>query len=184
MASFRESIEYFTRFLRRKGIVLSYRIHINEDENDCSLDIFDVDSSEHDKSFQDEIARLQTEISNIKSRCTIEAMNDFKQGNYGILKVVKSGDYEALKKINDELVEENKQLHYELQKTAITENLPCEPIAVAETLINAKRLYEHNTFMKAFTGSKEGLRNIYGISELRQIAEHLLVYCNNNKDEE
>lgn len=82
----------------------------------------------------------------------------------------------------ENLKSENTNLHRELQEVAVTDNLPYEPIAVAEFLINRTEKYEHNSFMKAFTGNEQGIYNIYGISELRQIAEHLLVYCNNNKD--
>lgn len=53
--------------------------------------------------------------------------------------------------------------------------LPYEPIKVAQMLITA-------------TGIKDRFGDVwecgYSISQLRQIAEHLLVYCDNNNDEE
>ena len=51
-------------------------------------------------------------------------------------------------------------------------------------LINAEGEYEHNPLEKAFCGTDKGTYRIFEISELRQIAEHLLVYCNHNKEEE
>lgn len=66
----------------------------------------------------------------------------------------------------------------------ITDFLPTEPIKAAEMLINAEGEYEHNPLAKAFCGTDKGTYRIFDASELRQIAEHLLVYCNHNKEEE
>lgn len=122
--------------LQSCGVVVRYPYWINNDDE--TIGIENIDFSEHDKEFLEEIDRLKAE---------------------------------------------NSKIHREIQKTTITDNLPYEPIAVAEFLINKIEKYEHNSFMKAFTENEQGTYNIYGISELRQIAEHLLVYCNNNKDE-
>lgn len=62
--------------------------------------------------------------------------------------------------------------------------LPTEPIKVADMLINAEGEYEHNPIVKKICGTDKGAYRIFEISELRQIAEHLLVYCNHNKEEE
>ncbi len=62
--------------------------------------------------------------------------------------------------------------------------LPTEPIKVADMLINAEGEYEHNPIVKKICGTDKGTYRIFEISELRQIAEHLLVYCNHNKEEE
>lgn len=51
-------------------------------------------------------------------------------------------------------------------KGNVTDFLPIEPIKVADMLINEFRKGDNYTYL--------------GISELRQIAEHLLVYCNHN----
>lgn len=72
---------------------------------------------------------------------------------------------EYQKKI-DELNAENSELHCELQAVAaIPEEIPTEPIKVADMIIN--ELY-----------TRDYIR--LNISELRQIAEHLLVYCNHH----
>lgn len=90
-----------------------------------------------------------------------------------------------LKKVNykvaelNELIEDQHKKICELVeqrdvgKSGSNFELPYEPIEVAQTLINAVELKD-----------KDGnIRNCgYDIPHLRQIAEHLLVYCNNNKD--
>lgn len=72
----------------------------------------------------------------------------------------------------------------ERAKGNVTDFLPTEPIKVADMLINAEGEYEHNAVAKAFCGTDKGTYHIFGVSGLRQIAEHLLVYCNHNKVEE
>lgn len=66
----------------------------------------------------------------------------------------------------------------------ITDFLPTEPIKVADMLINAEGEYEHNPIEKALCGEDKGIYRIFNVSELRQIAEHLLVYCNHNGEVE
>lgn len=55
--------------------------------------------------------------------------------------------------------------------------LPTEPIKVADMLI-----YSTEKRINIFT-QKEYDGDMYSVSDLRQIAEHLLVYCNNSEDE-
>lgn len=66
----------------------------------------------------------------------------------------------------------------------ITDFPPTEPIKVADFLINAEGEYEHNPLVKKICGNDKGAYRIFDISELRQIAEHLLVYCNHNGEVE
>lgn len=66
----------------------------------------------------------------------------------------------------------------------ITDFLPTEPIKVADMLINAEGEYECNPIAKALCGTDKGTYRIFDVSELRQIAEHLLVYCNHNEEAE
>lgn len=65
----------------------------------------------------------------------------------------------------------------------IVDFLPTEPIKVADMLINAEGEYEHNSIAKAFCGTDKGTYKLFDISKLRQIAEHLLIYCNANGSE-
>lgn len=62
----------------------------------------------------------------------------------------------------------------------IADFLPTEPIKVASMMINAEGEYEHNSIAKALCKEDKGTYRIFDIGELRQIAEHLLVYCNHN----
>lgn len=70
----------------------------------------------------------------------------------------------------------------EVGKT-ITDFLSTEPIKVADMLINAEGEYEHNPLAKALYKEDKGTYCIFDIGELRQIAEHLLVYCNHNGED-
>ncbi len=56
------------------------------------------------------------------------------------------------------------------------------PIEVANILIYAEGEYERNSVGKAIFGTDKGRYNLFDVSELRQIAEHLLVYCNYQKE--
>lgn len=66
--------------------------------------------------------------------------------------------------------------------------LPSEPISVAEQLINATYTREKGDMEKALhkafgNNSDTVTENVYSVSELRQVAEHLLVYCNHNSED-
>lgn len=91
--------------------------------------------------------------------------------------------FEDAKKECDCQVAEYRKKIKELENRDIAEFLPTEPIKVAEMLINAEGEYEHNPITKAFCGTDKGTYRIFDISELRQIAEHLLVYCNHNGED-
>ena len=73
-------------------------------------------------------------------------------------------------------------------KNGLSDNdveLPCEPISVAEMLINAKIEYEPTSLQKAlFKTDGKCLADKYSDDDLEQIAEHLLVYCKHNKESE
>ena len=69
-------------------------------------------------------------------------------------------------------------------KGNVTDLLPTEPIKVADMLINAEGEYEHNPVVKKICGTDKGTYRIFDVSELRQIAEHLIVYCNHNGEVE
>ena len=63
--------------------------------------------------------------------------------------------------------------------------LPFEPIDVASMLINAMYTREkgdiEKAFHKAFGNNSETVaENMYSVNDLKEIAEHLLAYCNNN----
>lgn len=90
-------------------------------------------------------------------------------------------EIECWKKKCSDLSNYNKQLKYDLEKCENKKNenkeLPFDPLEVVDILIN--ETYEHSI---PFTGRKTESSK-YGIDELEQIAEHLLVYCKHNKEE-
>lgn len=79
--------------------------------------------------------------------------------------------------------DEFEKILHERIKGNVTDFLPTEPIKVADMLINAEGEYEHNPVVKKICGTDKGKYRIFDVLELRQIAEHLLVYCNHNKEE-
>lgn len=86
---------------------------------------------------------------------------------------------ECQKKI-EELKVENAEFHCEMQAMKVfPDEIPEEPIKAAEMLITAKGecdpLHIRNDVFK-------DTYRIFDVSELRQIAEHLLVYCNSQKE--
>ena len=106
-----------------------------------------------------------------------------------------------VEKIAEEIIEENKKLkkeiddcgcqikemqnHIDRLKADLAESqnnkieLPHEPIKVAEMLIDATETYETSSLAKKFGAGDTTTYKLYSNADLRQIAEHLLVYCNN-----
>ena len=109
-----------------------------------------------------------------------------------------------VEKIAEEIIDENKRLkmklddlncqirekqnHIERLKARLAEvqnnkiELPHEPIKVAETLIDATGTYKTNSLSRAFGAGDTATYKLYSNADLRQIAEHLLVYCNNSEE--
>ena len=86
---------------------------------------------------------------------------------------------EDAKKERDCQIAEYRKKIEELENRDITELLQAEPIKAAEILITAKGAREplhirNDVFKDTY--------RIFDVSELRQIAEHLLVYCNSQKE--
>ena len=50
-------------------------------------------------------------------------------------------------------------------------------------LIDATETYETSSLAKRFGAGDTATYKLYSNADLRQIAEHLLVYCNNSEDE-
>ena len=72
-------------------------------------------------------------------------------------------------------------IHYLETDRAIETPLPYNPIACAEMLIDATYERETSSIQRALGASEMQTAILYSIDELRQIAEHLLVYCNHNE---
>lgn len=122
-----------------------------------------------EKVLQEKIDKNKTELERAKN--TINQIDDILEKLFGVRHdmVDKPDEFE---KILSEKVKGN-----------ITDFLPEEPIKVVDMLINAEGEYEHNPVAKAFCGKDNGAYRIFDVSDLRQIAEHLLIYCNHNDEE-
>lgn len=109
---------------------------------------------------QHHIDCLEADKSELRTRCKESATDSFDKHLYGLLNIVGRED---------------------LETHAV--DLPTEPIKVAEMLIDAIGTYKTNNMERAFGAGDTGIYEIYSVSNLRQIAEHLLVYCNANSEE-
>lgn len=153
--------------------------------------IIELDFSEHDKEFEDKIAELKKDCGTVS-----RLLSDYQQEN------------ESLKKRIAELESENKQLKHDIDKMATsksewidkavewqqkcekfeskeTSDFPFDPLECANYLINATYERETNGIERAFHNIPEKVNSDrYTVDELEQIAEHLLIYCKHNKENE
>ena len=123
-----------------------------------------LDFTEHDKGFKDEIESLKRKIeklASIRTRCHESARASFDLGMYGSLHIVTDDELKTTKDENDRTV-----------------GLPFDALETANMLINATYKAEI-PFLE-----KQVDRNVYDIDDLEQIAEHLLVYCKHNMEDE
>ena len=143
-----------------------------------------VEASDYDKilyelkNSNEEISKLESELeskvseieslkrqieklASIRTRCHESARDSFDLGNYGCLHIVTADELKTTKDKNERTVE-----------------LPFDVLETANMLINATYKAEI-PFLE-----KQVDRNVYNIDDLEQIAEHLLVYCKHNLDDE
>lgn len=133
-------------------------------KKEYGISIDGLDFTEHDKKFNDEIERLKKRIgklASIRVRCHESARDSFDLGNYGCLHIVTADELKTTKDVNDRTVE-----------------LPFNPLETANMLINAT--YKRKNCMTGTIYDKD----VYDIDDLEQIAEHLLVYCKHNREDE
>lgn len=134
--------------------------------------VFDsVDFSQHDKEFTDKIEKLKKQLD--RSQTTINQIDEIMEELFGVTHDMEKPG--AFKEILREKVNEK-----------ISDFLPTEPIKIADMLISAtytrQKSNMEKALHKAFGNNSDTLtENVYSKSELRQIAEHLLVYCNHNE---
>lgn len=155
----------FTRIicdlLKRYGVYvhcietkLSEKITTNSIEEQYGVVFDSMDFSQHDKEFTDKIEKLQSEVEKYR----------------------KAFEY-AKKECDCQVAEYQKKIE-ELKNREIADLLPTDPIKVADMLINVM----HEPCASILSFGKP--YSLYDMSELRQIAEHLLVYCNHNREAE
>lgn len=125
--------------------------------------VVELDFSEHDKVFEDKIAKLEENVGYYKD---------------GLLRVEKN--CEKLHHKNKEL----KQRIDELESKETLE-LPFDALECANYLINATYERKTSTLERGLQGLPEKVNSArYTVDDLEQIAEHLLVYCKHNKESE
>lgn len=190
---------------------LSEKITHNSIEEKYGIVFDNMDFSQHDKEFADKIEELQSEVDKCqkvyeatKKDCDRQ-IEEYEKKIFGLekyagrLKCSVDRKQDAINQIDGIICElfgiahngdiysnDFKELLREKSAVGktIADFLPAEPIKVADMLINAEGEYEHNPIVKKISGNDKGTYRIFGISELRQIAEHLLVYCNHNGEAE
>lgn len=162
--------------LRKNGVIINCTENRFEYAKENSIEerygvIFDsVDFSEHDKEFTDEIDKLKIELHSKET--TINQIDEILKELFNVTFEIceTEEDFAGLKKC----------LEKNIKTASISDFLPAEPIEVAGMLINEKI-----ELIKSTDGIETEIKkSIFDISELRQIAEHLLVYCNANESEE
>lgn len=161
------------QLLRDNGVIAHYTETETAGDNKLRYGVlFDsLDFSEHDRKFTENIEKLKTQIN--RKQEEIRQIDDILNELFGVTHdVVNKPD--EFKKILKEKIENSK---------TIADLLPTEPIEAATELINAS--YTRNKgelekkIDKAFGNTSDTtIEQMYSIPELRQIAEHLLVYCN------
>lgn len=142
-------------------------------ENVSNTDMFKNKSS---VAYEAELSEHKAEINRLKSELdrketTINQIDDILNELFGVTHDAVSKPDE-FKEILKEKIEGSK---------TIADFLPAEPIKVADILISEKGEYERNAIGKPFYENEKGTYNLFDVSELRQIAEHLFVYCNANE---
>lgn len=162
-------VKAMDELLKKNGVIAQFEI-----SKRYGISFDSLDFTEHDKVFRDEIEELKESIKerdshikqlkhdaekldNIRMRCTESAIGEIDRGIYETIRVISIDEL----KENDSTVE-----------------LPFDAIEVANFLIN-----EECECKMPFTVRKTKRRK-YEIEDLEQIAEHLLVYCKHNKEEE
>ena len=173
-----------------------------------------LDFTEHDKKFKNKITQLKHDLDKATTRhdelkkeaqdMITELQSDLEEWKAEARALKKNRDemlanfrkgiepYVDLQDMHDRISELESELEVKENLLKIKNGLcssfdclPCEPISVANMLINAKEEYEPSSLQKALTGTKEKcLIDKYSDDDLEQIAEHLLVYCRHNREDD
>ena len=88
---------------------------------------------------------------------------------------------EKLQKENEEMKECMEGLKEKLDRSV---DLSIEPIEAANQIINLTYKRTTNPLEQAVIGCSSVREKMYGIDELKQIADHILVYCKYNQSKE
>lgn len=129
----------------------------------------------------DAIQRSQEEISKLKEE--LETLHKEHAATlWEYCDSVKKEEHErALKQIErDQVKIANLISEIDCKRSEI---MPDEPIKAADCLIHAKGVRRTNAIQRICGASRYENYTLYSVSDLREIAEHLLAYCNNNERE-
>lgn len=150
----RDLLKRYGVYVRCTETKFGEKITTNSIEEQYGVVFDSMDFSQHDKEFTDKIEKLQSEVEKYR----------------------KAFEY-AKKECDCQVAEYQKKIE-ELKNREIADLLPTDPIKVADMLINVM----HEPCASILSFGKP--YSLYDMSELRQIAEHLLVYCNHNREAE
>ena len=131
----------------------------NSVEQKYGVAITGLDFTEHDKRFRDEIVQLKSELSDVQ----------------------KSADeyYNKCIDLTNQIAKLESELEAKVDfETDRLVKLPFDPLETANMIINATYKAEI-PFLE-----RQVDRNVYDINDLEQIAEHLVVYCKHNREDE
>lgn len=146
-------------------------------ERDCQI-------AEHRKMIEELYNSLRTlegnlKVSNVIIEETIKNENGEKSNTVKFGSIKQFAEYiKCFYTVNLDYIRKILQGHEQNINHNISDFFPTEPIKVADMLINASKKRTN-----CMTG-KEYDKYIFDKWQLRQIAEHLLVYCNHNVEAE
>ena len=170
-----EFTKCIAELLKKNGVAPKITEYINENVKENSIEhrygvtIDELDFSEHDKRFRDEIKQLKHELDK----------------TYNQLMEVEKEAQERIAELESELEVKDNLLKIKNGLCGNNDDLPTDPIEVAQMLINLTFEYESSTLEKAlYKCGDTRTTERYSIDDLEQIAEHLLVYCKHNRESE
>ena len=184
----RDVVNITEELLKENGVVVNVTMCTFDGVTEMSIGL---DFTEHDKVFADKIAKLEKQIESyeaerkeLRTRCCMDSAREkFDNHSYGGLVIyTKNFTSERERRLYDEN-KELKQRIAELESKSTVE-LPFDALETANYLINDIYEVEVDGLAKAMAGTDKIRRDRYSIDELEQIAEHLLVYCKHNKEQE
>lgn len=173
-----EFTKHICTLLKNNGVspmIDEYRQNIvkeNSVEQKYGVAITGLDFTEHDKRFRDEIMQLKSELSDVQ-----KSADEYYNKCIDLTKQVTE--------LESELETKDNLLKIKDGLCGNFNELPSEPISVANILINAKEEYEPTQLQKAlFKTGEKCLSDKYSDDDLEQIAEHLLLYCKHNREDD
>ena len=128
-------------------------------KKEYGISIDGLDFTEHDKKFKDEIRKLESELFDVQ-----KSADEYYNKCIDLTNQIEKLKSELETKVNFE--------------TDRLVKLPFDPLETANMLINVS----YNAEIPF--SEKQVDRDVYDIDDLEQIAEHLLVYCKHNREDD